>query len=174
MFDPATLWTARLLRSSVSPGKNSEVGCCALLQGTFLTQRANPHLLYLLHWQGSSLPVASPGRPFGIFMFSQICLLLLPGVLPFLLPFPILLASKMFHYSDPHPPSFSLLSQWVGSEVCPQNFLPVSLLSVMPSQSYASCGKSKYRKMTTCTLMLVRMSSLYPTKCLPRGSLKGT
>ena len=108
------------------------------------------------------------------FISSQICLLLLLGVLLFLLSYPNLLASKMFHFSDPHPPSFSLLSQWVDSKVCPQNFLPVSLLSVMPSQSYASCGKSKYRKMTTCTLMLVRMSSLYPTKCLPRGSLKGT
>ena len=27
-----------------SPGKNTGVGCCALLQGIFLTQRLNPHL----------------------------------------------------------------------------------------------------------------------------------
>ena len=101
------------------------------------------------------------------------CLLLLPGFSPLLLPFPILLTSKMF-LSAPQPPSFCLYSQWVGSEFCPQNFLPIALLSVLPSQSYASCGKSKYRKMTTCTLMLVRMSSLYSAKCLPRGSLKDT
>ena len=30
-----------------SPGKNTGVGCHALLQGIFLTQESNPHLLYL-------------------------------------------------------------------------------------------------------------------------------
>ena len=29
-----------------SPGKNTGVGCCAFLQGIFLTQGSNPHLLY--------------------------------------------------------------------------------------------------------------------------------
>lgn len=29
--------------------KNTEVGCYFLLQGIFLTQESNPHLLYLLH-----------------------------------------------------------------------------------------------------------------------------
>ena len=28
-----------------SPGKNTGVGCCFLLQGIFLTQGSNPHLL---------------------------------------------------------------------------------------------------------------------------------
>ena len=32
-----------------SPGKNTRVDCYALLQGILLTQRLNPHLLYLLH-----------------------------------------------------------------------------------------------------------------------------
>ena len=31
------------------PAKNTEVGCYALLQGIFLTQGLNLHLLYLLH-----------------------------------------------------------------------------------------------------------------------------
>ena len=30
-----------------SPGKNTGVGCCALLQAIFPTQRSNPHFLYL-------------------------------------------------------------------------------------------------------------------------------
>ena len=30
------------------PSKNAEVGCCILLQGTFLTQGSNPCLLHLL------------------------------------------------------------------------------------------------------------------------------
>ena len=44
-----------------SPGKNTGVGCHALLQGIFPTQGANPCLLCLLHWQVGSLPLAPPG-----------------------------------------------------------------------------------------------------------------
>ena len=43
-----------------SLGKNTGVGCPALLQEIFLTQWANPHLLCLLHWHMDSLP---PGKP---------------------------------------------------------------------------------------------------------------
>ena len=39
-----------------SPGKNTGVGCHALLQGIFLTQGSSPRLLSLLHWQMGSLP----------------------------------------------------------------------------------------------------------------------
>ena len=45
-----------------SPGKNTGVGCHALLQGIFLTQGSNPHLLCLLHRQADSLPLAPPGE----------------------------------------------------------------------------------------------------------------
>ena len=38
-----------------SPGKNTGVGCYALLQEIFLTQRSNPSFLHLLHWQEGSL-----------------------------------------------------------------------------------------------------------------------
>ena len=37
--------------SMVFSGKNTGMGCHALLQGIFLTQGLNPHLLYLLQWQ---------------------------------------------------------------------------------------------------------------------------
>ena len=37
-----------------SPGKNTAVGCHALLQGIFLTQGLNRSLL---HWQAGSLPL---------------------------------------------------------------------------------------------------------------------
>ena len=47
----------------ISPGKNTGVGCHALLQGIFPTQGSNLHLLRLLHWQAGSLPLASPGKP---------------------------------------------------------------------------------------------------------------
>ena len=39
------------------PGKNTGVGCRFLLQGIFLTQGSNLHLLPLLHWQVNSLPL---------------------------------------------------------------------------------------------------------------------
>ena len=32
-------------------------------QEIFLTQESNLHLLHLLHWQASSLPLAPPGKP---------------------------------------------------------------------------------------------------------------
>ena len=44
----------------VEPGLNTGVGCHALLQGLFPTQRLNP---YLLHWQVGSLPLMPPGKP---------------------------------------------------------------------------------------------------------------
>ena len=41
------------------PGKNTGVGCHCLLQGIFLTQRSNPHLLY---FQVDSLLLSHQGR----------------------------------------------------------------------------------------------------------------
>ena len=52
----------RLLCAWDSPGKNTGVGCHALLQGTFPTQGWNPCLLHLLHSQADSLPLEPPGR----------------------------------------------------------------------------------------------------------------
>ena len=49
----------------VSPGKNTGVGCHALLQGIFPTQILNSGLLCLLRWQADSLPLASLGKPSG-------------------------------------------------------------------------------------------------------------
>ena len=39
------------------------MGCHALLQGIFPAQGSNLHLLYLLHWQVGSLPLAPSGKP---------------------------------------------------------------------------------------------------------------
>ena len=60
----ATLWTitGQAPLSMDSPGKNTGVGCHAFLQGTFLIQGSNPHLLCLLHWHTGSLPLAPPGK----------------------------------------------------------------------------------------------------------------
>ena len=47
---------ARLLCPWNFPGKNAGVGCHFLLQGIFLTQGSNFHLLHLLHRQADSSP----------------------------------------------------------------------------------------------------------------------
>ena len=63
LFRPHGLHPARLLYLWNFPGKNAGLGCCFLLQWIFPTQGSNPHLLYLLHWQVDSLPLAPPGKP---------------------------------------------------------------------------------------------------------------
>ena len=68
---PTLLWPmgCSLPGSSVhrdSPGKNTGVGCYALLQGIFLTQRSNPHFWSLLHWQTGSLPTEPPAQKYPI------------------------------------------------------------------------------------------------------------
>ena len=61
-LQPHGLQPAWLLCPLASPG-NIGTGCHFLLQGIFLTQGSNPHLLCLLNWQAGSLPLASPGKP---------------------------------------------------------------------------------------------------------------
>ena len=61
MFDslgPHGLQPCRLLCPLDFPLKNTGVGCHFLLQGIFLTQGSNPHLL---HWQTDSLPWSHQG-----------------------------------------------------------------------------------------------------------------
>ena len=45
-----------------SPGKNTGVGCCALLQRIFPTQESNLRLTCLLLWQVGCLPLVPPGK----------------------------------------------------------------------------------------------------------------
>ena len=69
-----TLWDpmdCSLPGSSVQ-GKNTGVGCHALLQGIFLTRGLNPRLLGLLHWQAAVLPLAPPGKLLSIVQFSSV------------------------------------------------------------------------------------------------------
>ena len=62
-LQPCGLGPTRLLYPRDSSGKNTGVGCHAVLQGLFPTQGSNLHLLHLLHWQAGSLPLALPGKP---------------------------------------------------------------------------------------------------------------
>ena len=61
--DPMDDGAAKLLFPWDFPGKNTGVGCHALLQCIFLTLGSNPHLLRLLHWQVGPLPLAPPEKP---------------------------------------------------------------------------------------------------------------
>ena len=60
---PYYLYSTGLFCPWGSPGKNTGVGCHALLQGIFPTQGSNSRLLCLLHWQAGSLPLTPPGKP---------------------------------------------------------------------------------------------------------------
>ena len=55
--DPMDCSLPRLLCLWGSPGKNTGIGCYALLQSICPTQGLNPRLLCLLHWQVDSLPL---------------------------------------------------------------------------------------------------------------------
>ena len=70
--DSATLWTITYQAPPSVAGKNTRVSCHDLLQGIVLTQGLNLLLLFLLHWQTGSLPLAPPGKPMGLQMYSQI------------------------------------------------------------------------------------------------------
>ena len=50
-LQPYGLLPTRLPSPWDFPGKNTGMGCHALLHRIFLTQGSNPHLLHLLHWQ---------------------------------------------------------------------------------------------------------------------------
>ena len=67
---PHGLYPARLLCPWDSPGKNTGVGCHALLQRIFPTQGSNPGILYLLYWQSGSLPLVPSGKPMLIYISS--------------------------------------------------------------------------------------------------------
>ena len=56
-LQPHGLWPTRLLCPWDSPGRNTWVGCHAILQGIFLTKGSNLYLLCLLHWQADALPL---------------------------------------------------------------------------------------------------------------------
>ena len=57
------LQSSRFLCPWDSPGKNTVVGCHAFLQGIFLTQGSNSHLLRLLHWQADFFTPEPPEKP---------------------------------------------------------------------------------------------------------------
>ena len=63
MSGSVTPWTAQAPLSVGFSRKEYGVGCHFLLQGIYPTQGLNPHLLCLLNWQVSSLPLKPPGKP---------------------------------------------------------------------------------------------------------------
>ena len=66
----ATLQTGASQAPPSMGGKNTGVGCHALLQGIFSTQGSNLRLLHLLRWPVSALPFEYFQQEY-IFIFSQ-------------------------------------------------------------------------------------------------------
>ena len=50
-YAPGDQWRNNSRENEVTEPKHTRVGCYFLLQGIFLTQGSNPHLLHLLHWR---------------------------------------------------------------------------------------------------------------------------
>ena len=67
------LYPTRILCPWGFPGKDTGVSCHALLQGIFLTQGLNQHILYLLNWQVGSLSLVPPGSPLGSRKWKNFC-----------------------------------------------------------------------------------------------------
>ena len=69
LFVTHGLQPTRLLCPWDFPAKNTGMVCHFLLQGNFLTQGSNPHLL---NWQADSLPSEPPGKPVPFFWPPEI------------------------------------------------------------------------------------------------------
>ena len=126
---PHGLQSARLLCPWDSPGKNTGVGCSALLQGTFPTQGSNPHLLCLLHWQVDSLPLVPPGKSLNLFSLSL--------SLSFF--FDLLFSSKFFHLKQLKSTTtriiqYNLQLNLSNVSICPCPYIFSSIL--FPSPHY--------------------------------------
>ena len=59
---PYGLYPGKLLCPWDSPGKNTVVGCHALLQGNLPDPRIKPTFLCLSHWQAGPLPLVPLGK----------------------------------------------------------------------------------------------------------------
>ena len=72
-LQPYGLWS---LKTPLSPGKNTGVGCHALLQGIFPNQGSNLHLLHcrwiLCHW-ATSEALSRCSQSFGGLSYNSIC-----------------------------------------------------------------------------------------------------
>ena len=55
-----------------SPGKNTGVGCHALLQRIFLTQGSNPYLLCLQHWRATSSPLELSDKLYHVYSWDSL------------------------------------------------------------------------------------------------------
>ena len=76
---PCGLESTRLLCPWDSPGKNTGVGCHALLQGIIPNQGSNPRLL---HWQVNYLPFEQSGKSSGMIQIEILIVWLLGNVKP--------------------------------------------------------------------------------------------
>ena len=73
MSDSAALWTIshQAPLSMGIPGKNTGMGCHALLQGIFLTQESNPCLLCLLHCRQILYLLSHQGSPNRLYLKAK-------------------------------------------------------------------------------------------------------
>ena len=143
---PYGLQPARLLCPWDSPGKNTEVGCCALFPGILLTQGSNPadvSCIYL-HWQVGSLPLVPPGKSY--FIHTRATILFFNILFPALpLSFSILLYLRDYSIFQ-HIFCILLMSSimstqsaFVVSMKCRVKWLSFFLILHIPQREQVSC-----------------------------------
>ena len=171
MFDGFRLYGlySRLHYPWDSLGKNTGVGCHAFLQGIFLTQGLNSHLLCLLHWQEGSLPQAPPEKPFlclkkkpiwpitdskGSWICHQILIFSLSASINMVFPYLRISStdSTLFSTCSSFSPSSPLSLTW-SSGSCGHIFLPGYVILSIHQQTMFS-GKELSSIIIFCVLWI--------------------
>ena len=153
LYDPHLLKPTRLLCPWNFPGKNTGVDFYALLQGIFLTQGSNQHLLSLLHWQADPLPAEPQGL--GVFKkaslpsIKKLSRLFVHPCTASLIPRLVRLSQHhliawtvpcFIYYKDSH--DYTGLSSFCPKPICPPSFLVsphgASILLISTTQRLAS------------------------------------
>ena len=176
LCDPTDCSPTRLRCSWDSPGKNTGVGCQALLQGVFPTQGLNS---CVLHWPADTLPLSCLGRTMEVFLYCRFLLFSRSVVSDSLWP------HGLQHPRPPCPsptpgvhPNPRLSSRWchpaISSSVvpfssCPQ-FLPGSGSFPM-SQLFASDGQC-IRALTSTSVLPMNIQGWFPLGWTGRISLQ--
>ena len=118
-LQPYGLQTPRPLCPWDSPGKDTEVGCHALLQGIFPTQELNPSLLHLPHCTWILYPLSHLGSPISAISSVQFSRSVMSDSL---------LLHEPQHARPPYPPCQASLPpstqthvHWVGDAIQPSN-----------------------------------------------------
>ena len=131
-LQPYGLQTPRPLCPWDSPGKDTEVGCHALLQGIFPTQELNPSLLHLPHCTWILYPLSHLGSPISAISSVQFSHSVMSDSL---------LLHEPQHARPPYPPCQASLPPSLHPNPCP--LLPSLRYGPHPYGSGEQCEEGR-------------------------------